>query len=254
MVSMKCFDAHIHSEGRSSEDLEFMASEGVKRAITCAFYPIIPKHQGTLIDHFRKLITFEKERGARAGMEIYPAIGVHPRCIPPQFDKILEFMEKDEESIAFGEIGLERGGKIEKDVLIIQLKIAEKLDKPCIIHTPKNNKLEMTKEIIKVLEDLNFPMERVILDHATPETVEIILKRGYHAGLTVEEGKITPEDVVRIVKEYGTKNLIINSDTGFAPSMKIAVAQTTRILLENFNEKTVSKLVWDNANKFFEIP
>lgn len=250
---MKYFDAHIHSEGRSSEDLALMASEGIKRAVTCAFYPIVPLHQGTLIDLFRKLISFEKERGDKAGMDIFPAIGIHPRCIPPKYEKILEFMEKDETSIAFGEIGLETGSDIEKDVFNSQLILAEKLDKPCIIHTPKNNKLEMTKLIIKILENKNFPMENVILDHATPETVEIILKKGYHAGLTVEEGKISPEDAVRIVKEYGVNKLILNSDTGFAPSMKIAVSQTARILLENFNEKTVSKLVWDNANRFFGI-
>ena len=81
---MEVFDTHIHSEGRSIENLEEMAKNGIKKAITCAYYPIEPKFAETLIDLFRKLTTFEVEREKSVGIEIYPAIGIHPRCIPNQ--------------------------------------------------------------------------------------------------------------------------------------------------------------------------
>jgi len=84
---MEVFDIYIHSEGRSIDDLSKMAEKGIKRAITCAFYPMEPKFAETMIDLFRKLTTFEVERGKEAGMQIYPAIGIHPRCIPPNFKK-----------------------------------------------------------------------------------------------------------------------------------------------------------------------
>ncbi len=143
---MKIFDTHIHSEGRSVEDLEKMTKEGIAKAITCAFYPIEPKFPETLIDLFRKLTTFEVERGRSAGMEIYPAIGVHPRCISPNYEKTIESMEEIE-CVAFGEIGLEIANDLEVEGLREQLKLAKSLDKPCIIHTPRKNKVEDSENI-----------------------------------------------------------------------------------------------------------
>jgi len=37
---MKCFDAQIRSEGRSIEELEQMAKEGIEAAISVSYYPI----------------------------------------------------------------------------------------------------------------------------------------------------------------------------------------------------------------------
>ena len=65
---MKCFDTHIHSEGRSVEDLLFMSSNGIKAAVICAFYPIELLYQETMIDLFRRLIESEKGRGSKAEM------------------------------------------------------------------------------------------------------------------------------------------------------------------------------------------
>jgi len=210
---MEVFDTHIHSEGRSVEDLERMAKEGIVKAVTCAFYPIEPKFAETLIDLFRKLTTFEVERGKSAGMEIYPAIGIHPRSIPPNYRKVLEHMEI--ECIAFGEIGLETANDLEVEVLTEQLKLAKKLDKPCIIHTPRKNKLEITEKTLKILREVGFPEELAIVDHATPETVKLILDAGYYAGLTVQVGKLKAEEVYAIVSEYGFEKFVLNSDTGF---------------------------------------
>ena len=64
-------------------------------------------YQETLIDQFRKLVEFEKFRGEQAGMNLFAAIAIHPRSIPPKYDKMLSLMEEEDKSVAFGEIGLE---------------------------------------------------------------------------------------------------------------------------------------------------
>jgi hypothetical protein len=125
VFGMKIFDTHIHSEGRSIEDLAEMVGMGIEMAISCAFYPIQPLYPETLIDLFRKLTIFEIERGKKAGMRIHAAVGIHPRCIPPKYKRILD-MEKSDDWVAFGEIGLESGEKKEVKVLKEQLEVAKK--------------------------------------------------------------------------------------------------------------------------------
>ena len=249
---MKCFDTHIHSEGRSVEDLTKMSNSGIKLAITCAFYPIKPMYQETLIDLFRKLNEFESYRGKKAGMEIYAAIGIHPRCIPPKYDKVIKTME-EMDAIAFGEIGLEDATEREVEVFEAQLKLAKRIDKPCIIHTPRNNKKEITLKTIEILKKLEFPENLAVVDHASTETVEIILKNNYIAGLTVQPGKLKETEVVEIVKEHGFESFVLNSDTGFSPSDMTAVVKTTNVLLETFDTMDVEKISWKNGVKFFKI-
>ncbi len=247
---MKVFDTHIHSEGRSVEDLEEMARGGVYKAVTCAFYPIVPEYPETLLDHFRKLTEFEVERGRSAGMEILPALGVHPRCIPPRYEVVIGRLEEFE-CVAFGEIGLETGSEVEVDVFVEQLKLAMKMDKPCIIHTPKRNKVEITGKILKILEDLGFPEDLAVVDHATEDTVEEILKAGYFAGLTVQKGKLSPEEVERIVSKYGFDRFVINSDTGFDRAEKLATVKAIERL--GFDRNDLEKLAFKNAERIFQM-
>jgi len=249
---MKCFDTHIHSEGRSAEDLAFMSESGIKKAVTCAFYPIEPFYQETLIDLFRKLLSFEKERGKKAGMDLHAAIGIHPRCIPPSYDRVLEFMEHDDKSIAFGEIGLENANERETEVFVEQLKLAKKLDKCCIIHTPRKNKIDITEKTIEILERVGFPENRIVIDHVSIKTVDYVLKKGYHAGMTVEEGKLSIDEVIQIVESHGFDNLVLNSDTGFSPSEKVMVAKAAQKLEDKFG-KEAEKIYWSNAIDFFEL-
>jgi len=241
----------MHSEGKGITELKAMAERGIKRAVSCSYYPIPPSSPETLIDEFRKLETFEVERGKRAGMKINPAIGVHPRCIPPNYEKAVRYVE--ENAIIIGEIGLETANDLEIEVLRSQLEIAKRKDVPCVIHTPKRNKLEVTEKILEVLEDLSFPEDLAVIDHATEQTVPIIINKGYWIGLTVQKGKITKEEVARIVESYGFERFLLNSDTGFSDEEMFTTAETVEFLLKRFDKSDVEKLAFKNAEKVFKV-
>jgi hypothetical protein len=250
---MEVFDTHIHSEGRSIDDLAKMAEKGIKLAVSCAFYPIQLFYQETFIDLFRKLVTFEARRGEKVGMKIYAAVGVHPRCILPKLNKVLEFMESDGGWIAFGEIGLETASSKEVEVFELQLKLAKKLDMPCIIHTPGKNKKEVTLKTLELLKVLSFPEDLALIDHVNTETIDEVLKAGFYAGLTVQYGKLTERDVYEIVSSYGIDRLVLNSDTGFDEANMFAVVKAAEHLLNNMDEREVRKVVYNNGKSFFRI-
>jgi predicted metal-dependent TIM-barrel fold hydrolase len=251
---MDVFDTHIHSEGRSVEDLSRMAERGIKMAVTCAFYPIQPLFQETLIDLFRKLTIYEQRRGEKAGMKIHAAVGMHPRCIPPEYSKVIEFMETNEGWVAFGEIGLETGDDREVEVFKEQLKLAKKIDMRCIIHTPRKNKKEITAKTLQILDSLSFPEDLAIVDHVSMETAGEVLKAGYFVGLTVQPGKLTEKDVYEIVSKFGVEKMVLNSDTGFSESDMFATVKAVEHLLESgMDKEEIERVAYKNAKEFFGV-
>ena len=247
---MEWFDTHIHSEGRSVEDLKRMADANIRLAVTCAFYPIPPEHPETLLDLFRKLETFEVKRGEKAGMEIFPALGIHPRCIPPKYEVVLPAITR---GVAVGEIGLEEGGEAEVRVFKAQLRIAKENDLPCIIHTPRNNKEIVTEKTLDILERISFPEELAIIDHISPSTAKDVLENGYYGGLSVQPGKLTPLEALKIVEEYGPERLMLNSDTGFSESEMDAVAKAGNLIAERLGRDVAERVGMENARKFFKV-
>ncbi len=246
---MECFDTHIHSEGKGITELSKMANSGIKIAVSCAYYPIKPTHYYTLIDMFRKISSFEVNRGKKAGIELIPAVGIHPRCICDEWDKALNWIEENGRVI--GEIGLETGSKEEVEVLTKQLSLAKKLDLPCIVHTPRKNKKAVTEKIIDVLKKSGICEDLVVVDHINRENLEIVLKSGYWMGLTVQPGKLSEGEAVSIIEEFGFERFLLNSDTGFNDLECLTVAKTVKILLEKFDKKDVKKVAIENGMKIF---
>jgi|Deesub1362A_J573_1020465.scaffolds.fasta_scaffold00072_117 hypothetical protein len=247
------YDSHIHSEGRSQKELSEMSDSGIKTVNSCAFYPVKPRYPGTLIDLFRKLEEFETYRGEKAGLKVVPAFGIHPRCIPGNWQEVIDFLEESQPKI-FGEIGLETAEEIEIEVLKVHLNLAKKLDIPCIIHTPRRNKNEITQKILDILDMLQFPEELAVIDHVGLETASEILSRGYHAGLTVEEGKLSERDVFEIITKFGPDKLMINSDTGFTSLDYLSTVRAITYLVENdVDAEIVKQLAFKNAKEFFRV-
>ncbi|MDI9610743.1 MAG: TatD family hydrolase [Archaeoglobales archaeon] len=241
------FDPHVHTEGLGLSDLKKMRECGITHICDLYFYPIKPLFPQTLIDGFRKLREFEKFRCSLADLKMIPAVGIHPRSIPPDYATVLNFLGSNDWD-AFGEIGLEIASKEEIDVFEKQLKLAMEKDVPCIIHTPGKNKREITIKTLEILDKLNFPEELAVIDHVNFENLDLVAKRGFWIGLTVQEGKLTKEEAVGIVEEIGEVKCILNSDAGFGNNVLTTVAETAKLLGDK-----AKKVCFENAKKFLRV-
>ncbi len=91
-----------------------------------------------------------------------------------------------------------------------------------------------------------------VIDHATKETVKVILDAGYYAGLTVQIGKLSAENVYEIVSEFGFERFVLNSDTGFDKADMFATAKAVRFL-KGIEKSDIEKLAAKNAIKLFRL-
>ena len=170
---MKIFDPHCHMISRVTDDYEKMALCGVRAVVEPAFWLGEPrKRAGSFYDYFDHICNWERERAAAYLIDHYCTIAVNPRESNnvPLRDEVLQEMPSwlsEPTVVAVGEIGFDDITDAEDESIRRQFEIARDHDLPVLVHTPHVNKLEGTVRTLKIVEDLDFPRERVIIDHNT---------------------------------------------------------------------------------------
>ncbi|MCK9151233.1 TatD family hydrolase [Methanobacterium alcaliphilum] len=249
-------DGHIHADTRPYEDFEKMAISGINAAISCAHDPLKMSTSAVIFDHFDRLVNNDRERAAKNGLTLYFALGIHPRSISSDFEKVLHKLPKilkNERVVAIGEIGLETTSPKEIDVFIQQLRIADDLKAKVIVHTPRTNKKEVT-EITKNILLENIEPKRVLIDHVDFTIVDSLIDEQFTLGLTVQPLKMSPKDAFILLNDYGLEKFVLNSDMSSSPSDPLSVPKTVHELRMNgFDEKDIQLVSETNAAKFFNI-
>lgn len=252
-------DTHIHVDGMSEDELRYMVSNNINRAITCAFYPVEPKYQQTFIDLFRRMINFDVLQAEKVGLTLYVAVGIHPRSIPQTgYEMVIESMNSLIEHnlvVAFGETGLQNGSTKEIEVLRAQIELAKEHGFPIIVHTPGDKKLEITEKILPLINKTRINPELVVIDHVNAESIPIIDKSGYNIGLSVQYNMLTPECASELIIQYSDNNdIVLNSDNGFRKCDIASVAKTIESLGAFEVEKSLLEHVsHKNAENIFKL-
>lgn len=212
-------DSHSHHYFTSLNVLDSLYRSGLEAVVEASWIPVHPSSWGTLEDVFRWLVEVEPQRLQKIGLKLIPAVGVHPRCIPPEvkFDR-LEFWLHDERVKALGEVGLESGSEQEKEVFVYQLRLAKRADKPAIVHTPRANKPAVAALELKLIKDSGFPEERAVIDHFNFELLKSFEKGSYMIGLSLQPGKLSVNEAREIIKSIEPERIMVNSDSSTEPS------------------------------------
>lgn len=254
MINM--IDAHIHADCRPYEDFGKMAVAGIESAVTLAHDPLRMSNSGVVLDHFHRLLNNDRERAAMNGIELYVALGVHPRSICPDVELVLEklpLLLEDERVVALGEVGLETVRKEEEDIFKIQLQLADELNSKVVVHTPRRNKREVTQKTLSIIEQ-NINPALVQLDHVDTSIIDLALEFGGLLGLTVQPLKVTPLEAVELLEEYGCEDFALDSDMSSSPSDPLSVPKTVhQMKLAGLSEEEVELVSHQNASTFYGI-
>ena len=160
----------------------------------------------------------------RDGVRCFFLTGIHPRNIPPDLDPgaieemVLPHLENPL-CLGIGEIGLETGEAGEVEIFNAQLALGDRvaaLGKKIGIHTPRGKKSDITGKILEILEGYPELKGRVVVDHCSSETIDLVLRRGHLAGVTLSPVKTSLSELQGIVRRHAERldRIMCNTDSG----------------------------------------
>ncbi|MBI5545071.1 MAG: TatD family hydrolase [Deltaproteobacteria bacterium] len=251
------FDAHLHSDGLSNQDLCSMTVFGLKAALVPARDAVCDSVKDYLA-HFQGLIQLQAKRLEKIGIRPYAALGVHPARIPWHgLEEILAAVPRLAVAgrlVAIGEIGLEKGGAREEQVLERQLELAQELGLPVLATTPERDKLRLTRRLLAILRSSNLAPESALVEHANAQTIKTIRECGYRIGLSVNPMHLTAAEAAALVRTYGSDGLVVSSASGDGASDILALPHTASVLEEQgLSPLIIRRVLGENACVFLRV-
>lgn len=248
-------DAHLHADTRPVENFKDMKIAGISSIITLAHDPLEMKKSNVTLEHFNRIVYQEPKRITKEGINVYCAVGIHPRAIPEDYENVLEklpeYMKLDN-TIAVGEIGLETTASLEQEVFIKQLQYADENNYNVIVHTPRSNKKEVSKTTIKLLDEYINP-KLVQLDHIDFSIIDMVIDKEYTLGITVQPLKMSPESTFKMLEEYSYEKFVLDSDISSAPSNHMSLPETKYLLeMNSVSKKNIDKVAYKNVERFYQ--
>jgi len=262
---MRIIDPHLHIDRMKGKDAETLSIAGVEAAVlpTPHLLPWLVSAE-TLMRMWRNFLDFEVKHAKSLGITLrvtlsVPFYGMDTEAVGECLKQLPKYLEH-ENVVGLGEIGLDAGIEDEVKLFRAQLNIATEYNLPIIVHTPTPMEPQaptVLKQIIKVIKEENFPLERAILDHTGRNTLKARLDSGAMVGLSLCYDKLRPEDAAEIVLENPDKRgkLLINSEFGYSSegyfSVPRAVLSMRRLGLKR---EEIERVTWDNPKGFFNLP
>ena len=260
---MELFDSHAHYNDEKfnndrSEVISSVYAEGITRLVSV----------GYSVDSSR----FAEELSNEYEF-IYYSCGISPNDIPQTEEELWKNLEeikkiakqKHKKLVAIGEIGLDyywnkENSKLQKELFIEQIKLANELDLPIIIHTR-----EAVADTIDILKNRQKANNTGIF-HCCPlnrELVKEALKLGYYISFA---GPITfknSKNASEIIDMVPLDKILIETDSPYlSPEpnrgkrndsrnvkyMAQKIAEVKQLPIEE-----IAKITYENANRVFKI-
>ncbi|WP_339713104.1 TatD family hydrolase [uncultured Kriegella sp.] len=252
---MMFIDPHVHMTSRTTDDYQAMAQAGVVAIIEPSFWLGQPRTQvGSFQDYYSSLVGWEPFRAKQFGIQHYCTIGLNSKeanneVLAEQVMELLPLYFHKENVVAVGEIGYDDQTPAEDKYFRMQLEMAKELNMVVQIHTPHRDKKSGTIRSMEVCLEHGLDPSMVIVDHNNEETVKDVLDRGFWAAFTIyPETKMGNERMVAVVKQYGSKNIIVDSSADWGVSDPLAVPKTASLMLRSGVSKSdVVKTTYQNA-------
>ena len=253
---MEFFDSHSHyNDEKFDEDRKELIESTYKEGITsilCAGYDLKQSKKAIQIANEYKYI--------------YASVGISPNDIEDYTQANLieiEKIAKDEKVVAIGEIGLDyywnKDNKDkQKELFIKQIEIANRLDKPIIIHTR-----DAFVDTIEVLKQNNVNQKGVF--HCCPLNQELVkeaLKLDFYISFS---GNITfknakSQEVVSLVP---LNRILIETDSPYLTpepfrgkrndSRKVKFVAEKVAQIKDMDVGEIAKITYENTKRLFKI-
>ena len=246
-------DTHCHLFNEYYDDIQGVldraANNGVEKVVVAA-------------DNIASC--YEVIENAKKYDNYYFCLGIHPEEVNDSLEELTKIIEdniNNPKFVAIGEIGLDyywtKDNKEKQiEVFEYQLKLAEKYNKPVIVHSR-----EATKDTEDILAKYNVVVD-IHCFSGSKETADIYIKRGYYIGVG---GVFTfkNSNLKDVIKDIPLDNILLETDSPYLSPVPHRgetnepayirdigeyLASIKNITLEDVKNKTTK-----NATKIFHI-
>jgi uncharacterized protein len=257
---VRYIDHHAHMVSRTTDDYQQLALTGCVAVTEPAFWAGWDRSCGDSVeDYFRQLTEFEPKRAAQYGIQHYTWLAINPKEADDRelsrdvLQRIPKFLDRPT-VLGIGEIGLNRITRNEIATYTEQVELAIAHRQLILIHTPHlEDKLKGTRISIDVLaQHREIDPGRVLIDHAEEHTIEMILDRGYWAGLTLyPQTKISPQRAVDVIEKHGSERICVAGACDWGPSDPIAVPRFAMEMRRRHHpDSLIEQVVFQNPVAF----
>lgn len=262
---MRIIDAHVHLDRMAGEDILRMAWGGVEVGIVPTphllsglFYP------KTAIELWEKTLGYMVEYSASLGVNVFTTLSVPFYGITADgYDECLKALPqylKEDRVVGIGEIGLDNGNEHELRLFKAQLAIAKEHNMPVIVHTPTPREPQtpqVTTQIINVIKEEKFPLNRAVIDHTGKNTFQQRLGSGAVTGLSICYDKLTAEEAAELVINNPTKRdmITLGSELGYGGAGHLSLVKVAWVMrMEGLEREEIEKVTWENPKRLFNLP
>ncbi|MFF7647704.1 TatD family hydrolase [Streptomyces canus] len=255
---MRILDPHIHMTSRTTDDYRAMRAAGVRCVVEPAFWLGQPRtNVGSFTDYFDALLGWEPYRAARFGIAHHCALALNPKeANDPRCSGVLDLLPRylaKDSVVAVGEIGFDSATPEEEKAFAIQLDLARQHGLPALVHTPHRDKAAGTARSLELIAASGIDPGRVALDHLNEVTVADVVDTGCWMGFSIyPDTKMDPARMVRVLQEYGTERVLVNSAADWGHSDPLLTRATGEAMLAaGFDEDAVDQVLWRNPVAFY---
>jgi predicted metal-dependent TIM-barrel fold hydrolase len=250
-------DSHTHIQYGGYKDFENYAMCGVEKIVACTI-GLGASSMQTYYDEINRILNIYRNVAKQNAIELYAAVGVHFLYIPSDWrnglSKLEEYLDM-KEVIAVGEVGIDKGTEVEANVFTELVKLAKRKDKPVIMHTPYENRINILRKELEIIKKIDINPELVIVDHFGPDLYDETKK--FNVGLTVRPRRLTPEDVYRLLIDHSelADRAMVNSDIiNTGPSDSLSVPRTASYLrTKEMSRDIIERVTSLNASKVLKL-
>ncbi|HET6840538.1 MAG TPA: TatD family hydrolase [Candidatus Angelobacter sp.] len=257
---MKYIDHHAHMVSRTTDDYQQMALTGCVAVTEPAFWAGWDRSSADgFEDYFRQLTTFEPKRAALYGIRHYTWLALNPkegedRRLAKQILQVIPKYLNEHNVLGIGEIGLNKNTKNELATFQDQLELAAQLKQLVLIHTPHlEDKYKGTRLTMEALQKFpNLEPSRVLVDHVEEHTIEMVLERGYWAGITLyPQTKVSAQRAADMIEVHGEERICVAGACDWGPSTPLAVPHfALEMRRRGHPEASIEQLIFDNPAAF----
>ena len=255
---MELFDSHAHyNDEKFEEDRETIINEIYNSGVT----KII--NAGYSLESSKKAIDIAKNYDF-----MYAIVGVSPNDIEnlsQDYIKQIEEMAQDKKVVAIGEIGLDyywnkENKEEQKQVFIDQIKLANKLDLPIVIHTR-----EAVMDTIDILKNQITCNNKGVF-HCCPLNIELVkeaLKLGFYISFAGPVTFKNSKNANEVVNYVPMERILIETDSPYLSPEPLRGrrndSRNVRYIAEKIAEikgitaHEVAKQTYENTKKIFKI-